>query len=404
MYDVDGPRLQKVAGVENLWMDGRADKLVWRPKSKDENRKGKQEWIPLEASTIVSAVTEIDGFEGRMPDADSRKILCDAAFKKVLKLRKDPTSRKPLGPRTARKYEDDWIKHALPVLRRLAVRDVTVEHIVKISDNVKHGSYVKGGKTIPYSADSVRNVQTMLSSVFTSFASKPFSYRTTNPVRELGDYRVSNSDVREIDESEVFTEHELRRILEAEPNAMRKVMYELAHETGLRISEVVGLLWEHVEFERGRLRVSQQVAKEGFSAKNESTWFLPLKGKSSRVGYQARYVPLSGRAFALLKEWRQNPELRLHGLVFPTSRYTPVRADNLSDDFRRVIHSLRLGRELTFHSFRHTYASNLFAAGATMGDVQRVLGHSSEQTTRKIYVRLENADVWTERIASMGRG
>lgn len=39
-----------------------------------------------------------------------------------------------------------------------------------------------------------------------------------------------------------------------------------------------------------------------------------------------------------------------------------------------------------FHQLRHTYTSNLLAAGAALKDVQELLGHSDVSTTMNVYV------------------
>ena len=46
---------------------------------------------------------------------------------------------------------------------------------------------------------------------------------------------------------------------------------------------------------------------------------------------------------------------------------------------------------ITTHGFRHTHASLLFEAGATIKDVQVRLGHSDIQTTMDVYTHVSKA-------------
>ncbi|NME31573.1 tyrosine-type recombinase/integrase [Lactobacillus ruminis] len=45
-------------------------------------------------------------------------------------------------------------------------------------------------------------------------------------------------------------------------------------------------------------------------------------------------------------------------------------------------------KKITLHGFRHTHASLLFQAGATIKEVQTRLGHSSSKTTLDIYTHV----------------
>lgn len=45
-------------------------------------------------------------------------------------------------------------------------------------------------------------------------------------------------------------------------------------------------------------------------------------------------------------------------------------------------------KKITLHGFRHTHASLLFEAGATIKEVQTRLGHSSSKTTLDIYTHV----------------
>lgn len=47
--------------------------------------------------------------------------------------------------------------------------------------------------------------------------------------------------------------------------------------------------------------------------------------------------------------------------------------------------------EITVHGFRHTHASLLFEAGASIKDVQARLGHKDIQTTMNIYTHVTNS-------------
>jgi integrase/recombinase XerD len=151
------------------------------------------------------------------------------------------------------------------------------------------------------------------------------------------------------------------------------------YQTGLRISEALGLTWGDVEFgERPCVRVRTQVCR----GKRRG-----LKSKSSR-----RTVPLSaGTARELWK--LRGGQAQPDAPVFATRRGTPLSASNMRN---RVLVPAREATGLewvTFHSFRHTAASMLFEQGRDIQGVQHWLGHESAAFTQKVYVHLRDRDL-----------
>jgi integrase len=105
-------------------------------------------------------------------------------------------------------------------------------------------------------------------------------------------------------------------------------LYVAAVHTGLRQGELLGLMWDSVDLEGGKLSVHRSL-----KVTNQGLVFGPTKNKASR-----RSIPLSKSAAAALKahKLRQNEErLRLgelwedHGLVFPNRVGKPMNHSNL---------------------------------------------------------------------------
>jgi integrase len=120
----------------------------------------------------------------------------------------------------------------------------------------------------------------------------------------------------------------------------------------------------------------------------------PPKNNASR-----RSVPLSKTAAAALRAHRkrQNEErLRLgdlwqdHDLVFPNRVGKPMYHGNLYDrEYKPLLQSAGLGDEgFTFHSLRHTFATELFNQRKRPKIIQSLLGHSSIVQTMDTYSHL----------------
>ena len=118
------------------------------------------------------------------------------------------------------------------------------------------------------------------------------------------------------------------------------------------------------------------------------------KNKASR-----RCLPLNKSAVTALKahKLRQNEErLRLgelwedHGLVFPNRVGKPMNPSNLYHrEFKVLLKKAGLQDQgFTFHSLRHTFATELFRRGKHPKVVQSLLGHSSITQTMDRYSHL----------------
>jgi integrase len=166
-------------------------------------------------------------------------------------------------------------------------------------------------------------------------------------------------------------------------------LYVAAVHTGLRQGELLGLMWDSVDLEGGKLSVHRSL-----KVTNQGLVFGPTKNKASR-----RSIPLSKSAVAALKahKLRQNEErLRLgelwedHGLVFPNRVGKPMNHSNLYNrEFKVLLKKAGLqNRGFTFHSLRHTFATELFTRRMHPKIVQSLLGHSSITQTMDRYSHL----------------
>lgn len=62
--------------------------------------------------------------------------------------------------------------------------------------------------------------------------------------------------------------------------------------------------------------------------------------------------------------------------------------NNAGEEWRRIRQAAGLSADVTLHTLRHTYASNLIASGCDVVTVQRALGHSQPSITLNVYSHL----------------
>lgn len=194
---------------------------------------------------------------------------------------------------------------------------------------------------------------------------------------------------RKRDEIKALSSEQVRALLAAARDTRNEALYVVAVHTGLRQGELLGLKWSDVDLTGRRLSV-----RRALKVTDGGLDFGPTKNKASR-----RSVPLSKTAAAVLRahRTRQNEErLRLgdlwqdHDLIFPNRVGKPLDHNNLYyREYKPLLHRAGLGdRGFTFHSLRHTFATELFNQRKRPKIIQSLLGHSSITQTMDTYSHL----------------
>ncbi len=162
-----------------------------------------------------------------------------------------------------------------------------------------------------------------------------------------------------------------KRLLDAEVKSSMFVrdaaILELLYASGLRVSEVLTIKINDINFEGG---------------------FLRVMGKGSRE----RVVPMNHRASERIKKYMA--ELRpglLNGrqspYLFLTGRGKPMTRQRFWQALKSFAGSADL--KLTPHMLRHSFATHLLDGGADLRSVQKMLGHSDIATTQ-IYTKVSS--------------
>lgn len=127
----------------------------------------------------------------------------------------------------------------------------------------------------------------------------------------------------------------------------------LALNTGMRRGELLGLLWEDVDLQGQRLKVTVGNAK-------------------SR---KARHIPLNREAQEVLRTaWKEGAS----GPVFPAR--SGGRMNSISSSWEALVEAAGI-KGFRFHDLRHTFASRLVMAGVDLNTVRELLGHSDIRMT-----------------------
>jgi len=184
-------------------------------------------------------------------------------------------------------------------------------------------------------------------------------------------------------EPKAWTSDEARSFLAVARADRLSAMWTLLITTGARRGEIVGLTWDYVDLDSGRLRIRKALVSIGYQV----TESLPKTSKSRRD------ISLDPGTVAALKEWRKSQlEERLawgpayvdSGYVFTREDGQSLHPDRVSKMFNRLVTMAGVPR-IPLHGARHTAATLLLEAGIPAKVVQERLGHSSIVVTMDTY-------------------
>ena len=165
------------------------------------------------------------------------------------------------------------------------------------------------------------------------------------------------------------------------------VMVYLAIDTGLRRSELTGLIWEDVNFETSQISINKQ--------RHYVVGYGTIKDKT-KTEAGVRIVTVSNKVMQLLKQYKnQQIQQRLKlGSAWHNEPYVFVlddgKAISTNLPYKWFINFLKRHNlpKITFHQLRHTNASLLISEGEDIVTVSGRLGHADKNITLNIYSHL----------------
>ena len=184
----------------------------------------------------------------------------------------------------------------------------------------------------------------------------------------------------------VLGRSEIERLLAA-CSPRDRLMIATVLYTGLRISELLGLIWDDVDFQAGVIHVRAQLSRAHRGA--------PARRIAPKTAASVRDVPLVAQLARLLNAHRQRSAFaRGDDWVFATARGTPYGHRNVSRRcLGRAAQLAGLNDDgwppLRFHDLRHTFTSHLIIdLRLDPAQVSRILGHARITITLDTYTHL----------------
>lgn len=238
-----------------------------------------------------------------------------------------------------------YIKPNLGIYKLTTIRPLTIQ---KLLDEV--------GKGMAY--NHIKLIKAVISSSF-DYAVFPCEYIQSNPCVNVKINK--NKDV--VTDSKTITLAQFNTVLN---NLSKTTQYYatplyIGWYTGARISEVLNLTWDDVDFENHKISITGD-----------------LKTKASN-----RTILVSENLINILKKVKENSKSKY---VCTKDGFNQINISYFKSNLHHLMDNLDF--KFSFHKLRHTHATLLIENGANIKDVQYRLGHSDVNTTLNVYTHI----------------
>lgn len=268
-----------------------------------------------------------------------------------------------LSPKTYREYTQTR-KNSLKSLHDIKIGELTQEQV----------QIAIGEAAVDHEPKTVRNMHGLLSSALRMFR-PDFTLHTKLPQKKKPDIVIP-------------TEADVVALLTEVRGTDIDAPVHLAALCGMRMSEILGLRWEKIDFEKKTICVCAAKVRD---IDNN----IVLKGTKSTAG--ERTIKMLPAVETALRRARE---------AVPDSEFvTDLKSNNIYDRYQKALKAV-CDKHYTFHELRHYAASVMIMLGIPVKYIADYLGHETEDMVNRVYghIMADKKDEMFDRLASYYNG
>mgnify|MGYP002765328022 FL=1 len=268
-----------------------------------------------------------------------------------------------LSPKTYREYTQTR-KNSLKLLHDIKIGELTQEQV----------QIAVGEAAVDHEPKTVRNMHGLLSSALKMFR-PDFTLHTKLPQKKKPDIIIP-------------TEADVVALLTEVRGTDIDAPVHLAALCGMRMSEILGLRWEKIDFEKETICVCAAKVRD---IDNN----IVLKGTKSTAG--ERMIKMLPAVETALR--------RAHEALPDSEFVTDLKSNNIYDRYQKALKAV-CDKHYTFHELRHYAASVMIMLGIPVKYIADYLGHETEDMVNRVYghIMADKKDEMFDRLASYYNG
>ncbi|WP_312753715.1 site-specific integrase [Rummeliibacillus suwonensis] len=263
--------------------------------------------------------------------------------------------------------------HLNPYFGKLKVNKITNNHISNFQNKMMTTKIkMKNGKEKIPAPDTLLAIHTRLSSIF-DHGIKFYGF-VKNPAKEVGSFPVSKQ--RRIN---YWSLNEFKQFINTVDDFKYKTIFYVLYYSGMRKSELLGLLWKYVDFQSNKIKLRFAVNKHGELAK------LKTDGSYRDVLMPKNVMNMLKKLYDLQND--------LYGHVddeyFVFGKLTQhMGASTLDVNYKKYLELDPNLKKIKIHEWRHSHASYLINKGYDALMIANRLGHADVAETLNRYSHL----------------
>lgn len=272
-------------------------------------------------------------------------------------------------------YSDN---HIVPGLGAVGLADLSPDLVQKFINKLSRATKTKK----PLSPKTIKNIHGCLSAAMAQAVT--LNYIKDNPASKCK--LPKNDDEKAVETIKPFDSGEITAFTEAIKGSAYESIYLVALNTGMRLSEILGLQWNRINIDTGEIVIDRQLAI--LRKKGDVRRITPTKSRNKRTIIAPKAV------LTILKAvQKQQAQWKLaagevwsneDGLVFTNEIGGSVPHASIEHQFRRIANACGLSAHV-FHDLRHTFAVEMIRAGVDIETVSKWLGHFDPGFTLRVY-------------------
>ncbi|WP_084885885.1 site-specific integrase [Vibrio sp. qd031] len=196
-----------------------------------------------------------------------------------------------------------------------------------------------------------------------------------------------------------FTKNDVKRVYEYDAECfIARAIFVLGSQTGLRISELLALDWESVNFKNKTLQVKRGVFKRKYRVPKTSKSRRKVDLNDHAIAILERVFELTGKrkakTIAVLCEDNKTVRKETVSFIFYNSKTKTPFIDG-SQYAKTFLTPILTNLQIEHRGpgqLRHTYASQALTAGINENYIAKQMGHSNTQVIRDHYARWIDED------------
>lgn len=290
------------------------------------------------------------------------------------------TVKMQIKPSTLDGYARMLRLHVIPTLGHRPLHQLTPPLLNNLYTQLMEGGNRRGSATAGLNAKTVRHIHTTLHKVLADAVDAGLI--STNVADRAKPPRPRAAAPAEL---RFWDAEQLGRFLAYVEGTRLQTAWHLAAMTGMRRGEVLGLRWQDIDLEVGRLAVRHTLVSVGY-----------VISESTPKTHQARTIDLDPGTVTQLRCHQKvqanereawGPSYQASDLVFRREDGSALHPDLFSQAFEGEVRRSKLPR-IRLHDLRHSHATIALRAGVPVKVISERLGHEHPAFTMKQYAHV----------------